>query len=972
MIQPSELTGSPLPKNDLTINELWLRNVHKYESALALICTHQASDLYGISNSSIKKGEDKDAYLRWTHGDVERAIKIFSNSLRREGFEEGDIIFTFAGNSAESVISTWAAFRIGLIHVPINPKNLSYDREIRHMLNTSISASGSSPRKIAIIAGTGDLCSSIEELTAGLNCIKILVDFKGSGTGWISFEDLMQMPNEDCQDDHHIINTLKPQERSLFFTSGTTSLPKGCFLEPSASPLAVAIGWQQGDQAMSPGEKFALALPNNHAFGHQCLMACLLNAITVVFSGSGFNPERMTETIHKEQCQYTALVPTMVLALSLSQRMPEKKLTSLRRVILAGAPPSEETVRICLEDLGASGVQNQYGMTEGTLASTNIARNVSDLIVPGHILLGKPFPGAKIRICAQGSKLPVPAGTAGQMHFCGPSLIAGYLSLPDDDQFYIGDNGETWFRTGDKAFMGDDGQLYLVGRFKETIIRAGENIEPSAIEAVLCQDLEFYALEPQVVRSPDEIAGEVPVVVINCEVDANTAYQLKATIRERMGPLYVPTEVIPLQSLGLKSFPRTMSGKIQKKRLEELVFKQRLHVSNSQNLDHDRRTNEGSLGSQIVASLLSAIEQHKGMAIDDTTRIMDLGVDSITSITINHQVQKETGVSLPSSLFFTQMRVGTLSDHLSTISDPMELLNFSVPMTEEPPELCFSALLQGTPKPGCPALFLLPPGSGYAFSYNSLPKFSNDIAVYSLGSPFFMTKSESTWSVEEAAAIYARTILSLQAHGPYILGGWSMGAILAYEVAFQLSQQGKDILGVINLDMGASRPLTTKIPEPCVELFKIMGFYPPIHHEGQPDMEIPGYRKRHSVSSFCAKMRYSPRPMSSLVNAKPVRIFVIWAAHGDHDRLPNVIFEADEILKKYGPHTQLRTDQGWLRLPRETFDSGGWEELVGAKNVDFETADGAFHDTILEPGIVESVAAQMELVVNKWLSQPFP
>jgi thioesterase domain-containing protein len=226
--------------------------------------------------------------------------------------------------------------------------------------------------------------------------------------------------------------------------------------------------------------------------------------------------------------------------------------------------------------------------------------------------------------------------------------------------------------------------------------------------------------------------------------------------------------------------------------------------------------------------------------------------------------------------------------------------------------------------------------------------------------------------VEEAAAIYARTILSLQAHGPYILGGWSMGAILAYEVAFQLSQQGKDILGVINLDMGASRPLTTKIPEPCVELFKIMGFYPPIHHEGQPDMEIPGYRKRHSVSSFCAKMRYSPRPMSSLVNAKPVRIFVIWAAHGDHDRLPNVIFEADEILKKYGPHTQLRTDQGWLRLPRETFDSGGWEELVGAKNVDFETADGAFHDTILEPGIVESVAAQMELVLNKWLSLPFP
>ncbi|KAJ5243417.1 NRPS-like protein biosynthetic cluster [Penicillium citrinum] len=973
MIPPSELIGSPLPQNDLTINELWLRNVRDYESTLALICTHQAPNLYDISNMSALSHQDKDSYLRWTYGDLERAIKIFARGLRRHGLKEGDTLLTFTSNCAEFVISTWAAYRIGLIHVPLNPKNLSYDQEVQHMLDTAIASSQS--KNLGVIAGSADLCEAIDKLTAGINCMKILVEVKGSETGWTPYEDLMQdcdgiQQGYDCSE--HNMKAFKPKEQSLFFTSGTTSLPKGCLLQTSTYPFTVANNWRQGDMPMLPGNKFTLALPNNHAFGYMCLMSCFVNAATVIFPGPVFDPETMTQAIQKEQCEYTALVPTMVLALSLCQKSPTQKLSSLRRVILAGAPPTEEVVRTCLEDLGALGVQNHYGMTEGVLANTRIACTPSDIIAGGDVILGKPLPGAKIRICAQDSTVPLPAGDSGEMHFSGPTLVERYLAVDDDDHFYVEENGDKWFRTGDKAFIGTDGQLYLVGRFKETIIRGGENVEPSAIEATICQDPEFYSFEPQIVKCPDQIAGEVPVAVINKNIDKDTEHRLMERVSDNMGALYVPASVISLQSLGLKSFPRTMGGKIQKKRLEELVCERNRLTAKSSSPVANQNSSENVLGSQIVASLLSALEQHRRMPIHPPTRMIDLGVDSITSIAINHQVRKETGVSLPPSVFFAQTSFEAISERLSPISDPMELLNFSVPTTEEPPELCFSTLLQGTPKSEQPALFLLPPGSGYAFSYEALPKFSNDIAVYSLGSPFFMTKSEGTWSVEEASAIYARTIQHIQPQGPYMLSGWSMGAIIAYEVAFQLSQQGKRILGVINLDMGVSRPLTIKIPEPSVELFKIIGFYPPIHRKGQPDMEIPGYRKRHSISSFRAKMRYSPRPMSSLMNAGPVRIFIIWAAHGDHDRLLDVIHEADQILKQHGPDTELRADGAWLRLPRERFDSGGWGELVGEKNVDFQIVKGAAHDTMMDPGIVDSVAANMEMIIDKWLSQPCP
>jgi thioesterase domain-containing protein len=121
----------------------------------------------------------------------------------------------------------------------------------------------------------------------------------------------------------------------------------------------------------------------------------------------------------------------------------------------------------------------------------------------------------------------------------------------------------------------------------------------------------------------------------------------------------------------------------------------------------------------------------------------------------------------------------------------------------------------------------MPPGSGCAFSYEPLPKFANDLAVYSLGSPFLMTESEASWTVEEAAAIYVRTIRNLQPQGPRILGGWSMGAITAYEIAYQLHQQGERDLGVINLDMPLPRS-DPNTPEPTVKLLEILGFYPPV------------------------------------------------------------------------------------------------------------------------------------------------
>lgn len=1040
MIQLRDLEGPPLPDTALNIDGFFRRNVLDFPNTVALVCPHQPSKLYGIPSLPIENDENEAPYLRWTYRNLDHAIQRFANELKRQGFREGDLIFIFMTNTVEYVIATLAAYRTGGIHVPINPRSLSHTQEVQHMIQTAIN--GCSAKSITTIAGNADLCPQIEKLTSGLNCMKILVE--GQVNGWTSFKNLMHEPTEPAvMGQRSLCRDCDPEPvgSTILFTSGTTSLPKGCFHPSSLCAFTYAIRWRQSSQPLLPGDRITMALPNNHAYSQICLMASFINAATVVFPGPSFVPEAMIQAIQQEECSHAVLVPTMVLALKVVLSGPGQKLNSLRRVMVGGSLPTEAIIRTCLEQLGASGVENLYGMTEGVQACTDVVGHVNDIVKGRDVSIGMPFPGGRTRVCAAGSTTPLPVGVAGELHFSGPTLVRGYIGSADDDKFYEDGEGRKWFCSGDKVFMGQDDQIYLVGRYKDTIIRGGENIEPTAIEAVLVEISEFSILDPQIVRSPDEIAGEVPIAIVNQNINEDTARRLQDAVQAKMGTMYAPVEVLSLQSLGLNDYPRTMVGKVQKSKLENVVKKcreervsqphnslytrtllelrlkkawaQRLGFSNASLIDvnaslaafasdlmleslqrkvwhdvashvpfsdwvaadsiaeqaqlidntqHDQSTDdfclengqnimEQSLGSRVMEALLSAIAAEKDCQISTETQMIELGVDSILSIAILHRVQKETGVSLPSSIFSTLKTVGEIGDRLCSISDPKDLVDFTMPTDAAPPDLCFSKLLQGTPKPGIPSLFLTPPGSGYALVYDQLPKFANDLAVYSLGSPFLMTRSEATWTVEEAAAIYLKTIRSLQAQGPYLLGGWCIGAATGYEIAYQLHQQGERVLGVINIDLPIPRPFSLPL-EPSVKLLEIAGFFPSMRREGKPDIEIPPYRRQHSLSSVYAKMKYSPRPINTPGNATPVPIFIIWAGHGDIDRIQSVLLEARDILEVHGPQTQKRADQTWQELPRESFDSSGWGELVGEENVECHVIDHAYHETVLEPEVV--------------------
>ena len=159
---------------------------------------------------------------------------------------------------------------------------------------------------------------------------------------------------------------------------------------------------------------------------------------------------------------------------------------SLRVVVMGADRVTKELVKQCKGDFRPEKVANGWGMTEGL---TVVGANFDELDAwrEGEMSVGHVLPGAAIRVCAPDTTEAVNRGETGELHMSGPQVISGYYSkrsVVQNDSFYELD-GRTWFKTGDAVVMDDEGNVFLTGRFKDSIIRGGENVHPGLIENCL-------------------------------------------------------------------------------------------------------------------------------------------------------------------------------------------------------------------------------------------------------------------------------------------------------------------------------------------------------------------------------------------------------------------------------------------------------------------------------------------------------
>ncbi|MFT4202124.1 class I adenylate-forming enzyme family protein [Gordonia sp. (in: high G+C Gram-positive bacteria)] len=430
----------------------------------------------------------------------------------QRGVTRGSVVAVWLPNRVELLIAMMAAWRLGAVATPVNPQFLIPEAK----------------RQI-------DDCDAVLVVAAQ--------DEPDLGRPVLVVDDLATAPEPSWR---------APQQPSpddtalLIYTSGSTGVPKGVELtHANLQYMGTAIG-QNSD--LSAADHALLILPLFH-----------VNAIAVSFlapilaggqlSVTGqFSVSRFFDDVARLRPTYFSAVPT-IYALLVSKMPADADLSSLRFAICGAAPISRELLAHAEKTLRIP-ILEGYGLTEGTCASA--CNPLHGVRKPGTV--GPALPGQTIAIAGPDGK-HLPPGQAGEVVVSGPSVMRGYLGLPDATASTVVDG---WLHTGDVGKLDDDGYLTLVDRVKDMIIRGGENIYPKEIENALAEHA--GVLEAAVVGRPDDVYGEVPIAYVVPYPDAEvTGEELLDHLSSRLTRVKLPVSVTVVDAL-----PRNPVGKIDK------------------------------------------------------------------------------------------------------------------------------------------------------------------------------------------------------------------------------------------------------------------------------------------------------------------------------------------------------------------------------------------------------------------------
>lgn len=255
-------------------------------------------------------------------------------------------------------------------------------------------------------------------------------------------------------------------------------------------------------------------------------------------------------------------------------------------------------------------------------------------------------------------------------------------------------------------------------------------------------------------------------------------------------------------------------------------------------------------------------------------------------------------------------------------------------------------------------LMLVTDGAGSATAYIHLPAMKTGTPIYALESPFLRDPLNYKCSVEEVCALYVKGLRKTQPKGPYIIGGWSAGAVHAYEVSRQLLEAGEKVLGLILIDMRVPKAMPDAL-EPSVDLIESANLFTGIRRAGQDGSEQAELVKQHLVSTVKALVFYTPQPLPA--SNRPGHTTLIWAQKGlseagQEDILKLKAEEGSTAAKDYEEANMGQTEmsnpetgmKSWFYSKRKAFGPNGWDELVGGE-VDCHVIEGADHFSMVVP-----------------------
>jgi amino acid adenylation domain-containing protein len=559
----------------------------------------------------------------------------------------------------------------------------------------------------------------------------------------------------------------------VIYTSGSTGKPKGVLIEHRG--LCNLSEAQIHTFNLQPSDRILqFASLSFDASIFEIVMALRTGATLYLAKKESLLPGAALLQLLRDNAITHVTLPPSVLAV-----LPAQELPALRTIISAGEACSTDVVK-----RWASGRQlfNAYGPTEAAVWAT-VAELSDDSEKPS---IGRPIANTQVYILDSHLQ-PVPIGVPGELYIGGDGLARGYLNQPEltTQQFIpnpFSHKPETrLYKTGDLACYRSDGNIEFLGRIDEQVKIRGFRIELGEIEAVLNQ---HPAVRETVAIAKEDVSGNkrlVTYIVPNQEHLPTVGAQglaplLRCFLKEKL-----PEYMIPAAFVMLETLPHLPNGKVDRRALERLSIDQ---SKLGKDFIAPRTPTE-----EAIAKIWADVLKRDRVGIRDN--FFELGGDSLLAVHLMAQIHKQFERELPLSTLFLTPTVEGLATTLG----------------QEAESLPWSPLVTIQPTGSKPPFFCIHPIFGTVFPYYELAYYLGfDQPFYGLQPLGLDGEQTPLTRIEDIAAYYIKALRTVQPSGPYYLGGWSFGGLVAFEMAQQLRSSGHQVALLAILDTLAPLP----------------------------------------------------------------------------------------------------------------------------------------------------------------------
>jgi acyl-CoA synthetase (AMP-forming)/AMP-acid ligase II len=466
-----------------------------------------------------------------TFSALKHEVLAMADLLRRQGVSSGDKVGIYLPNCPEYVYAYLACFCLGAVGVPLD--YMLKDDELITCLDHA---------EAKMLIARDKAAVSLQQIQSDVPSLRTIMDIQSEAYASLRAEASAEISPVDVPESAPAL---------IMYTSGTTGKPKGIqlsykHLDGSPAAMHHFVDLTDKDVKLCP-------LPLSHIGGLIYIQNCILFGITLVLMDR-FNPFKFLENVTRYKVTCFHIVPPMYNAILTLKQIENFDLSSLRWVVVFGAPSSPEILKRFHKYCPHAKFLNGWGMTE-TCPPNTVTPMDSDNIAS----VGKPSPHCDIQIVDDDDQ-PVPAGDIGEITISGWIVMDGYYKDPEATA-RMKKNGRLY--TGDLGRFDENGFLYIVGRKKEMIKVGGQIVYAPEVESALYKH-EAIA-ETAVIGIPDSMKGEAVKAFVVLKPDVELpAEDIRYFARQHLANFKVPSEIELRDAL-----PKNRTGKIDKAVLKE-------------------------------------------------------------------------------------------------------------------------------------------------------------------------------------------------------------------------------------------------------------------------------------------------------------------------------------------------------------------------------------------------------------------